>query len=113
MSIEWHWARVLVIAGIAAMVIGAVDPLEGSLVILPGIATAALGTLLAKSRQRKVLGWALVLCVLGVGALWGLSALGGIGGTSGRSYWWGLVLLPYPAAWILALVGAIRALREG
>jgi len=33
---------------------------------------------------------------VGVGALWFLSSLGGIGGKSGHSIWWGLLILPYP-----------------
>ena len=55
---------------------------------------------------------ALALVALGVGALWGLSAVGGFGGSSGRSMWWGALLLPYPAGWILGVVGAVRVLRE-
>ena len=31
----------------------------------------------------------------------GLNALGGVGGQTGRSYWWAPVALPYPAGWIL------------
>jgi hypothetical protein len=107
-----RWSRLLVVVGLAAMLIGAVDPLEGSLVILPGTGLVALGALLGNSRYRKLLSWSLVLVAAGVGALWGLSALGGIGGSSGRSNWWGLVLLPYPVGWIMGLVGAIRRLRE-
>jgi hypothetical protein len=95
------------------MLIGAVDPLEGSLVILPGTGMVALGALLGNSRHRTLLSWSFVMVAVGVGALWGLSALGGFGGSSGRSNWWGLVLLPYPIGWIMGLVGAIRRLREG
>lgn len=107
-----RWSRILVIAGLVAMLIGAVDPLEGSLVILPGTGMVALGALLAKSRHQRMLSWSFVLVAVGVGALWGLSAVGGLGGATGRSYWWGLVLLPYPVGWIMGLVGAIRRLRE-
>jgi hypothetical protein len=107
------WSRILVIVGLVAMVIGALDPLEGSLVILAGIGLVALGALLGKSRHRILLYWSFVLVAVGVGALWGLSAFGGFGGNTGRSNWWGLVLLPYPVGWITGLVGAIRRLREG
>jgi len=107
-----RWSRILVIAGLAAMLIGAVDPLEGALLILPGSGLVALGALLGKSRHRRFLFWSFVLVAVGVGALWGLSAIGGLGGTTGHSYWWGLVLLPYPVGWIMGLVGAIRVLRE-
>jgi hypothetical protein len=107
-----RWSRILVIAGLAAMLIGALDPLEGSLVILPGTGMVALGALLGKSRHRTLLSWSFVLVAVGVGALWGLSAIGGFGGRTGRSYWWGLMLLPYLIGWIMGLVGAIRRLRE-
>lgn len=108
-----RWSHGLAILGLVAMVIGALDPLEGSFVILPGTGLVALGALLGNSRHRILLYWSFVLVAVGVGALWGLSALGGLGGNSGRSNWWGLVLLPYPVGWILGLVGAIRSLREG
>jgi hypothetical protein len=108
-----RWSRILVIVGLVVMVIGALDPLEGSLVILPGTGLVALGALLSDSPHRILLYWSFVLVAVGVGALWGLSALGGFGGNSGRSNWWGLVLLPYPLGWIMGLVGAIRKLREG
>jgi hypothetical protein len=106
-------SRILLIVGLLAMVIGAVDPLEGSLVILPGTGLVALGAFLGYSRHRALLFEAFVLVAIGVGALWGVSAIGGFGGNSGRSMWWALVLLPYPVGWIMGLVGAVRSVREG
>ena len=107
-----RWSRILVIVGLVAMLIGAIDPLEGSLVILPGIGMVTLGALLGGSRHRKFLSWSLVLAAAGVGALWWLSALGGIGGPGELSIWWGLLLVPYPVGWLMGLIGAIRRLRE-
>jgi hypothetical protein len=112
MNERTKWPRTLVIVGLLAMVIGAIDPLEGSLLILPGTALVTLGAWLGNSRHRRLLVWALALVALGVGAMWGLSAVGGVGGRSGHAWWWALVLLPYPAGWILGLVGAWRRLRE-
>ncbi len=94
------------------MLIGAVDPLEGSLVILLGTGMVALGAVLSKSQHRRLLSWSLILVAVGVGAMWGLSAFGGIGGESGHSILWGLVVLPYPIGWVLGLIGAVRSLRE-
>jgi hypothetical protein len=42
--------------------------------------------------------------------MFALSAVGGIGGKSGHSMWWGVLMLPYPVGWILGLAGAISAL---
>jgi hypothetical protein len=106
------WSVVLVIAGLLAMLVGAIDPLEGSFVILPGCGVVLIGALLGRSRYRKLLFWAFVLIAVGVGAMVVLSALGGIGGHSGRSLWWGLFILPYPVGWIIGLVGAGLRLAE-
>ncbi len=104
--------RVLLWTGLILMLIGAVDPLEGSVVIVIGAALALTGSVLGKSRHRKILAWALGLVVFGVAVMFGVSAIGGFGGSTGHSMWWALTILPYPAGWILGLVGVVRALRE-
>jgi hypothetical protein len=105
-------SRRLLIAGIVALVLSLLDPLEGSILVLTGTAVIAFAALRAHSRWRRLAGIAFVLVLTGVAALWGFSALGGIGGTSGRSIWWGLLFLPYPMGWIAGMVAAIRLLRE-
>jgi hypothetical protein len=112
MNARTLWSRILVIVGLLAMLIGAIDPLEGSFVILPGSGLVAIGAFLARSRYRWLLGWASVLIALGVVAMVVLSMWGGIGGRSGHSMWWGLFVLPYPVGWILGLAGAILGLVE-
>ena len=104
-------SRVLVIIGLVLMVIGVVDPLEGSLVILGGSVLVALGAFLSRTRYRLPI-TALVLIAAGVGAMFGMSALGGVGGNTGRSMWWLLLCVPYPIGWILGLIGAVSKLRE-
>ena len=104
------WSKILVIVGLMAMLIGAIDPLEGSLIILPGSGMVALGALLGKSRYRLLLYSAFV--TIGVGIMFGLSMLGGVGGCTGRSNWWLLVVLPLPLGWIIGLVGTIVKLME-
>ena len=106
------WSNILVIAGLLAMLVGAIDPLEGSFIILPGSGLVALGAFLGKSRYRIFLYWAFTLTAVGVGAMVVLSMFGGIGGSTGRSMWWGLLILPYPVGWITGLVGAILKLIE-
>lgn len=106
------WPRILVVLGLLGMVVGAIDPLEGSVVILPSLGVVAAGVFLAKRRYRKLLAVSFVLVAVGVAAMFVLSAYGGIGGDSGHSMWWGLVILPYPIGWITGLVGGVRWLRE-
>jgi hypothetical protein len=107
MSTRNAWSRVLVIAGNIGMVVGAIDPLEGALLILPGSGLVALGTYLSQGEHRftayRV--WVFVLIAIGVGAMWGLSSVGGIGGDSGRSMWWGVLILPYPIGWSMGIWG--------
>ena len=106
-------SRTLVIAGLVLMLAGALDPLEGSVVILGGSALAAAGAFIGKRRRYRLQITAFVLIVIGVAALFGLSALGGVGGDTGRSMWWLAICVSYPVGWVIALVGAVAALREG
>lgn len=104
--------RVLIWAGLILMLIGAVDPLEGSFLILFGLALALTGACHEKSSQRKTLAWALGLVVFGVAVMFGVSAVGGFGGSTGRSMWWALTLVPFPVGWVMGIAGAVKALRE-
>lgn len=105
------WPRRLLIAGMVAMVAGALDPLEGSVVILLGSVLAAIGARLGRSRHRVLLYWSLILVSAGVGVMWGISAVGGFGGNTGRTLWWWLALVPYPVGWVMGLVGVVKSLR--
>jgi purine-cytosine permease-like protein len=101
------WSRILKVVGGIAMLVGTLDPLEGSLLILPGSGLVALGTYVGGNERRTVLYWvwAFILIAVGVGAMFGLSAVGGIGGKSGHSMWWGILILPYPVGWLMAVGG--------
>ena len=105
-------SRVVLAIGLAAMILGLVDPLEGSIVILAGIGLATVAAYRLHSSHRLALSAGLALAAAGVAALWVLSAMGGFGGNTGRSTWLGLTLVPYPVGWVIALVAAIRAWRE-
>ena len=112
MNLRMLWSRILKVVGALAMLLGTLDPLEGSLLILPGSGMVALGVYLGGKDRRTVLywAWAFLLIAVGVGALFGLSAVGGIGGRSGHSMWWGVLILPYPVGWLMASAGAVIAL---
>jgi len=70
------WARILITLGGIAMLLGAVDPLEGSLLILPGSGLIALGTFIGQSQRRVIRYWLWVfgLIAVGVAAMFVLSA---------------------------------------
>ena len=101
-------AKILTIVGGVGMLAGGLDPMEGSLLILPGSALLALGAWLGKAERRVVAFniWVLVLVAIGFAATWGLSAVGGFGGSSGRSNWWGLLIVPMLIGWSMGLWGS-------
>ncbi len=100
------------VAGLAAMVVGCLDPLEGAVLILGGTALEVVAGRLGASRHTRQAVVAVVLVAIGVAAMFALSALGGVGGRTGRSAGWALVVLPYPVGAILGLVVAVRLVRE-
>lgn len=102
-----RWSRVLQVAGYAGMLLGAIDPMEGSVIILPGSLLVALGTLLGQGNRRWIIyrAWVFLLVAMGVGAMWGLTWIGGIGGRSGHSMWWGVLLLPCLIGWSMGMWG--------
>jgi len=106
------WSRRLVIGGLALMILGLLDPMEGSIVILIGSLLALGGARLGQSAHRTLIACGCVLIAIGVGAMWGLSAIGGFGGNTGRTLWWWAAIVPYPVGWILALIGTIRSLKR-
>ena len=101
------WSRILIVLGSIGMLAGAIDPMEGSVVILPGSLILALGTFFNQSERHLFAyrAWVFILIAIGVGALWGLSAAGGIGGKSGHSMWWGVLILPYLIGWSMGIWG--------
>jgi len=109
MNARGLWSRILLIVGSIAMLVGVLDPLEGSVVILAGSGLVALGTFLGQIGRQLLLYWILIfiLIAVGVGAMFVLSAFGGIGGTSGHSMWWGVLILPYPVGWIMGIVSLL------
>jgi hypothetical protein len=101
------WSRILIVLGSIGMLAGAIDPMEGSLIILPGSLLVALGTFLGPCERRLIAYrvWVFILVAIGVGALWGLTMVGGVGGKSGHSMWWGVLVLPYLIGWSMGIWG--------
>jgi hypothetical protein len=107
-----NWPKILLIVGFIGMLIGMIDPLEGSVVILAGSLLVAISAFLGKSRRSLILYFSFGLIAVGVGMLFFISSLGGVGGNSGRSWWWLLTVSPYPAGWILGIIGTILMLKD-
>jgi len=106
-------ARILFPIGVVAMVAGALDPLEGSVVILAGSGLVALSTWLGNHDRSLAIyrTWLFGMIAFGVVVMFAMSAVGGLGGKTGRSMWWALVLLPYPVGWLLGIANlAARAI---
>jgi hypothetical protein len=99
-----RWLQAGFILGVVLFLLGTLDPLEGSILILAGSILLAVVTHFFKDPQRKWYRIAGTLILFGVLALWILSALGGFGGESTLSYGWAVLILPYPAGWLMLLV---------
>lgn len=113
MNQKIKWTRVIYIIGVIVLIIGALDPLEGSVLIAAGSALIAFSTYLTHDRHRKIFFVSLIMIITGVFFIFYLSSLGGIGGSSGRSWWWGVLVLPYPVGWLMSIIILItRVLKK-
>lgn len=94
-------AKVLLAVGGIAMAVGALDPMEGSMLILPGSGLLALGTWLSGAERRAV--WfkvaAFLLLAVAFAALWGFTFAGGTRSVPGIS----LMVVPYLAGWNMGI----------
>ena len=106
------WTSIIYIIGVIALIIGVVDPLEGSVVIMFGSALLALSAYVTNDRHSKIFTVSLIMIVVGVAFLFYFSSLGGFGGTSTLSWWWGLLILPFPIGWLSIIIVLIRRVIE-
>jgi hypothetical protein len=97
-------ARILYYIGVIALIAGALDPLEGSVIIASGSALLAGTTSMLKDPHRKIFFWTFVAIVVGVASMFYLSSLGGIGGKSNLSWWYGSLVIPYPIGWLITII---------
>lgn len=102
-----RWSTLLSISGGIALFVGSFDPLEGSVLILLGTGLLALGVYLGHRDRRAVVyrTWSFILVAVGVGAMFGLTAIGGVGGSSGHSAWWSVLIVPYVVGWSIDIWG--------
>jgi hypothetical protein len=108
--------RIIYITGIVTLIIGAIDPLEGSILIALGSVLITTYFFLTQDRQRKLFLIQSLLILFGILFLFYFSSLGGFGGSSKLSWWWGLLILLYPIGWlisiILLIIRAVKKLRH-
>lgn len=108
-----NWLRVIYIIGVVALIIGAVDPLEGSIVIVLGSIFVALSLYLSHDTYRQVFLASMIMIIFGVGYMFYASSLGGFGGPDNLSWWWALPILPYPIGWLISIILLIiKALKK-
>ncbi len=112
MKVKLSWTRIVFFIGVFALIIGAFDPLEGSVVITFGSALLALSTFFTNDRHYKIFLVSFFMIVFGVCFLFYLSTLGGFGGTSKLSWWWAILILPYPIAWLISIFTLILRTRK-
>ena len=96
--------RYLFVTGIIMLVIGAIDPLEGSILIMIGSLLLAWSAYKRRDSQWKFFMITFLLITIGVGFLFFFSWLGGFGGNSALSWWWALLILPYPIGWLMEVI---------
>jgi hypothetical protein len=102
-----RWSHILIVLGSIGMLVGAIEPMVGSPIALAGSLLVALGTFLSQCERQLIAYrvWVFILIAIGVGAMWGLGRVGGMGGKSGHSMWWGVLLLPYVIGWSMGIWG--------
>jgi len=111
--VKSNWKSIIYIIGVIALLVGVLDPLEGSVVIGAGCALIALSTHLTHDRHRKIFFSSFIMIIIGVFFLFYFSSLGGFGGTSALSWWWGILILPYPIGWLISVILLIvRAFKK-
>lgn len=96
--------EIMRICGITLLFLGALDPMEGSVLIALGAVFLAWEAIRTNRSGKRWYVYCGLGIAVGVAYLFWISSLGGFGGNTGRSWWWGLGILPYPIGWMLLMV---------
>ena len=117
--VDWNqfindkWKRILTVLGVVLFIIGTLDPMEGSVLILAGAVLISSIRFMDKKENWKLFCGATFCIIAGIFFLFYISSLGGIGGASALSWWYGLLILPYPIGWLTIVVLLIsRAIKN-
>jgi hypothetical protein len=98
--------RVLRALSIALLLLGALDPLEGSVLIGIGSVLLAFQMHFSNDQRRRLFITASGMILSGVLFLFFFSSLGGFG-KGNLSWWWGLLVLPYPMGWMITVISLL------
>lgn len=108
MESKFNWKKWLHILGVILFIAGTLDPIEGSVFIAVGsILIASVAFYFKKLYWNGFIANALSICI-GVFFLFFFSNLGGFGGKSTLSWWWGTLILPYPIGWLSNIILLIK-----
>jgi hypothetical protein len=95
-----NWKKTLLITGVILLIIGMIDPLEGSVLIAAGSLLVTIYSYIVNDRFKRYFMIGLLLIVFGILSMFYVSARGGIGeGDLPRI--WILTIVPYPVGWLM------------
>ncbi len=108
MESKFNWKKWLQILGVILFIAGSLDPMEGSVIIAIGsILLASVAYYFKKPFWKWFAANAFGISI-GVFFLFFFSNLGGFGGKSTLSWWWGTLILPYPIGWLSNIILMIK-----
>lgn len=111
MQLKQTWTKISKYLGLILFIIGTIDPLEGSVLILTGSLLMALSAYFSADNRFKQFFIYFLMMVFGVFFLFYLSSLGGFGDQY-LSWWWSILILPYPLAWLLTIILLVKKERK-
>jgi hypothetical protein len=87
------------ITGILFLILGALDPMELSVIIATGALLTSLAAYLRLDPQKKLFYITSSMIIFGVTMLWIVSSMGGF--NPQKEWWWLVILAPYPLGWLI------------
>ena len=103
-----RWSTYGMITSGVLLVVGALDPLEGSMAIFVGAALLAFISYRYKHEYWRTFLLAFALITIGVGLMFYFSSKGGFG-ENALSWWYAAFIAPYPVGWLIALIMLIKS----
>ena len=80
--------------------------------VFPGVLMVEWGLRRGAPSEARCVAISALMSAIGVGAMWVLSSYGGFG-EDALSWWWSLLVLPFPIGWLRGLYNLGRWIGEG